>query len=102
MKKIKAISNYFIKEIDQNELLSNKNKKVCTTLNYIEHFLTLVFAVTAFIFISAFPFLVNISKGIMSSSIGLYICAIISKIKKYKPIIKKKRKHDEIALFSKN
>ena len=27
MKKIKKINNYFIKEIDQNELLSNKNKK---------------------------------------------------------------------------
>ena len=31
--KIKEIDNYFIKEIDQNELLSNKNKKVCTTPN---------------------------------------------------------------------
>ena len=27
MKKIKKINNYFIKEIDQNELLSNKNKR---------------------------------------------------------------------------
>ena len=37
--------NSFIKEIDQNELLSNKNKKVCTTPNYLEHFLILVFSV---------------------------------------------------------
>ena len=35
VKKIKQINNIFDKEIDQNELLSNKNKKVCTTLNYI-------------------------------------------------------------------
>ena len=42
-------NNYFIKEIDQNELLSNKNKKVCTTLNYTEHF-----AVTKCVSISAF------------------------------------------------
>ena len=35
-----------MKEMDQNELLSNKDKKACTILNYIEHFLTLVFAVT--------------------------------------------------------
>ena len=45
LKKIKEINNYFIKEIDQNGLMSNKNKKVCTTLNYIEHFLTLFFPV---------------------------------------------------------
>ena len=35
LKKIKEINNYFIKEINQNELSSNKNKKVYTTLNYI-------------------------------------------------------------------
>ena len=32
LKKTKEINNYFVKEIDRNELLSNKNKKVCTTL----------------------------------------------------------------------
>ena len=59
----------FIKEIDRNELLNNKNEKVCTTLNYIEHFLTLIFAVTVCISISAFVSLVSISKGIMISTI---------------------------------
>ena len=37
LKKIKEVNDYFIKEIDQNKLLSNKIKKICTTLNYIEH-----------------------------------------------------------------
>ena len=69
LKKIKKINNYFIKEIDQNELLSNKNKKVCTTLNYTERFLILVDAVTVRISISAFASLVDISNGIMSSTI---------------------------------
>ena len=36
-----------MKESDQNKFMSDKNKKVCTTLNYIEHFLTSIFAVTA-------------------------------------------------------
>ena len=62
-KKIKERNHYFIKEIDKNTLLSNINKKVCTTLNYIDHFITLVFAVTVYISIFAFIFLVNISKG---------------------------------------
>ena len=59
--KIKEIDNYFIKEIDQNELLSNKNKKVCTTPNYIEHLLILVFRVFVSIFIPAFASLVDVS-----------------------------------------
>ena len=33
LEKIKEINNYFLKETDQNELLSNKNQKVCTALN---------------------------------------------------------------------
>ena len=101
LKKIKEI-NYFIKEIDQNKLLSNMNKKICTTLSRIGHFLNLVFSVTICIFISAFASLIDISKGIMSSTIVLNICAIIARIKKYKLIIKKKEtKHDEIALWAK-
>ena len=39
--------NYFLKEIKQNELMSKKHKKVCTTLNYIEHFLILNSTITA-------------------------------------------------------
>ena len=37
LKNIKAIKNYFIKEIEQNELMSKKHKKVYTILNYTEH-----------------------------------------------------------------
>ena len=39
--------------------MSTKNKEVSTTLNYIKHFLTLVFAVTIYIFISAFASLIE-------------------------------------------
>ena len=31
--------NFLIEEINRNELMSKKHKKVCTSLNYIEHFL---------------------------------------------------------------
>ena len=102
LKKIKEMNNHFIKEIDQNELLRNKNKKVCTTLNYIEHSLTLFLAVTVCISISGFASSVNISKGIMNFTIGVNSCANIGRIKKYKSIIKKKKKnHDEISLLAK-
>ena len=81
-----------MKEIDQNGLMSNQNKKICTTLNYIEHSLALNFAVTGCISISAFAVLVNIFSGIMISTIGVDIFAITIRIKKYKSIIKKKKK----------
>ena len=48
--------NYFVEEIEQSELMSKKHKKVCTTLNYIEHFLILAFALTGCVSISAFAF----------------------------------------------
>ena len=73
-----------MKEINQYELMNSKNKKVCTTLNYLKDFLTLVFflfTVTGCISISAFASLLNVSTGIMISTIGSNICAIIVRIK---------------------
>ena len=42
MKQEEIKQNYLVEEIEQNELISKKQKKVCTTLNYIEHFLVLI------------------------------------------------------------
>ena len=64
--------------------MNSKNKKVCTTLNYLKDFLTLVFflfTVTGCISISAFASLLNVSTGIMISTIGSNVCAIIVRIK---------------------
>ena len=67
-KNINETRNYFINEIDQNELMSTKNKKVCTTLNYIENFFTLVYVVAGCILITALPSLLGLR---------LRICAIL-------------------------
>ena len=59
-----------------------------------------MFVVTVCIPVSAFASLIKISGGIMSSIIWLNLCAIILRIKKYKPTInKKKRRYDEIPLL---
>ena len=81
LKEIDETRNNFFEEIEPNELMSRKHNKVCTTLNYIEHFLILASAVTGFISISAFVSLVGIPLGIMSSVIGLKIFAIAAGIK---------------------
>ena len=83
--------------------MSKNHKNVWTTLNYIEHYLILAFAITGCISISAFASLVGIPIGITSSAIGLKICATTAVIKKYKSIIKKrKEKHDKIVLLAKS
>ena len=60
LKNINERRNYFVEDIDQNELMTKKHKKVCTTLNYIEHFLILASVVTGCISISAFASLLGI------------------------------------------
>ena len=95
--------NCFLEEIKQNELMSRKHKKVCTTLNYIEHFIILVSKITGCISVSTFASLLAISIGNTSSVIGLKICAIVAGIKKYRSIIKKKKKeYDKTVLLGKS
>ena len=102
LKNIDETKNYLIEETNQNKLMSKKHKKVCTTLNYIEHFLILVSTITGCVSISSFASVVGIPIGITSSAIVLKICAITATIKKYKSIIKKKKKHDKIILLAKS
>ena len=75
------------KEINRNESMSKKRKKVCRVLNYIEHLFCRVLnyiehlfifisSVTGCVFISAFASLVDISVGIANSAVGLNICVI--------------------------
>ena len=64
LKNIDKTKNYFIKEINQIELISKKHKSVFRDLNYIEHLLILVSTV-----LDAFPFLLlllSIPIGITS------------------------------------
>ena len=89
LKKIDEIRNYLIEEINQNKLISKNHKKVCRVLNDIDHSVIVTSTITGCISISAFA--------------SLKICVLNAGIKKYKPIIKKKRKmHDEIVLLAKS
>ena len=92
LKNVDETRNYFLKETKQNELMSGKHKKVCTTLNYIKNFLILASTITGCTLICAFVPFLSIPIGITSPAIGLKICALASGIKKYKSIIKKKKK----------
>ena len=101
-KNIDETRNYFIGEINQNELMTKNHKKACRVLNYIEHSLILISTVTACTSISVFASLADIPIGITSSAVGLKICVITAGIKKNKSIMKKKKKkHDKVVLLAK-
>ena len=103
LKKMDKIRNYLTEEINQNELMSEKHKKVCRVSNYIGHSLILIYTVTGCVSISAFASLVGIPVGIARSAIGLKSYVITARIKKYQSMIKKKKKkHDKIVLLAKS
>ena len=70
-KNVDETRNYFIEEINENELMSKKHKKACLTLNYIEHLLNLDSTVTGCDSNFAFGSSVGIAIDITSSPRGL-------------------------------
>ena len=72
--------------------MSEKHKKACRALTYIEHFLFFASAVSGCVSISAFASLVDAPVGTASSAARLNVSATVTGIKKFKPIIEKTRK----------
>ena len=64
LKNINEITNYFLKEIQQNELMTNK--KVYMNVNHIKHFLILASAFTGCISIFPLASLFGIPIGVTS------------------------------------
>ena len=81
--------------------MNEKHKNTCKYSNYVEHLLISASAVTGCDSISAFASLVSFPVGITSSAVELKICTITAGIKKYKSVIKKKKKHGKIVLLKK-
>ena len=86
--------------------MSKKHEKVCMVLIFIEHLFILVSTVTGCVSICGFASLVGVSIGIPNlykkCKFIIKIYALTAVIKKYKSIIKKKKKkHDKIVLLAK-
>ena len=83
--------------------MNQKYKKTFKYLNYVEHLSLLVSTITRCVSISVVASLVCVPVGITSSAIGIKIYAITSGVKKYKSIIKKKKKkHCKTVLLEKD
>ena len=62
-------------------------------MNYIEHLLIAISAISGRVSISAFASIVGIPIGITSSKKGLKICVIAAGIKKHRSINKKTKRN---------
>ena len=82
--------------------MSKKYRKAYNYLNHIEHLLILVSIVTGWVSISSFASLVCVPVVITIPSVETKLCTITGGIKRYKSIIKrKKKKHDETVSLGK-
>ena len=69
--------------------MSEKYKKTCKYLNYVENLIILASTITGCVSTSLFASLVCVPVVITSSAVGIKSYAITAGIKKYKSIIKK-------------
>ena len=74
---------------------------VCTLYKLFDLFLTLASAVTRCISISVSAFMLSIPIGITSSAIALKTCSIAAGIKKYKSIIRERKRSMQNGINSK-
>ena len=103
LKTLDETRNYLLEEIEQNELMSRKHKKVCAALIIFNNFLFQFSAITGSILVSSFASLLVIPIRITSSAIELKNYAITTGVKKYNSIFQKqKMKHDKIVLLTKS
>ena len=103
LKKIDETRNYLLDDKKHNNIMCEKYKETCKYSNYVESLLILVSTVTICVSRSAFTSLVCVPVGITSSAVGIKIFAITAGIKKYKSMIKKKKKkHDKIVFLGKD
>ena len=87
LRKIAETKNCFLEEKEEASKEGLQGFKL-----YNEYSLILVSTITGPVSSSPFASLIGIHIGIISSGVGLKICAITAVIKKYKLIVKKKRK----------
>ena len=85
---------YLLDQVKQNDLRSKKHSKKRKKIEdiYAETLLILSSTITACVSIFAFASWVCVPVGITSSAVGIKVCAIVAEIKKYKSIIRKRRK----------
>ena len=71
LKSMDETRNYLLDKIKDNNLMSEKYKKTCKYLNYVEHLFILASTITGCVSVSTFASLNCISVGIISSALEI-------------------------------
>ena len=101
---ISKIENYFIKEINQRKLCSQKLNKYVTTFDYVEKILFVLSATTGGVSLISFTGIIGAPVGIASAIFTLIFSLKTGIVKKLLNITrkKKKKKHDKILMLAKS
>ena len=83
--------NYLIEEINQNELIIKKYKKLYIVSIYTEHLLIVISTITWSVTISDFASLIGSPTRHKSSARELKVCLTTAGIKKYVSWLKKRK-----------
>ena len=73
LRKLDERGNYLLDEINDKDLMSEKCKKKCQYLNYVENLLILSSKVAGRVSVSEFTSLICVPVGITSSAVGINI-----------------------------
>ena len=97
------IEDYFIEEINQIKLYSQKLNKYFTTFDYIDEILIVLSATSGGVSIISFSSVMGAPFGIGSASFTLFFSLTTGIVKKLLNITrKKKKKHDKILMLAKS
>ena len=92
LKNIDETKNYFAEEIIKNDLMSKKNKKVCTALGCIEDLFILFSVVSGDVSGFSFASLVGILIGIAIYEVRLKVLVIMQELKSMNQQLRESRK----------
>ena len=92
LKNIDETKNYFAEEIIKNDLMSKKNKKVCTALSCIEDLFILFSVVSGDVSGFSFASLVGILIGIAIYEVRLKVLVIMQELKSMNQQLRESRK----------
>ena len=92
LRKFDETRDYLLEEIKHNDLISEKYKKTCKYLHYVENLLILVSTVTGCISISTFISLVRVPVSITSSALVLKFVQSLQELKSKRQLSRKSRK----------
>ena len=80
LRKIYETRNYLLDATKHNYLMTEKYKKTCKYLTYVEQLLILASTIIGCVSISAFASLACVPLGITSSAVQVKICAVTAGI----------------------